>query len=250
MSFPYIPRSPCKWLMRSGMARVCSRTISRPGSPWDCLQAAHTRAALLIVTSTFSRMGAAAAEREGSRATGREVAALPVWKTVRLGGYADVNALREALDSSECGTGRKAPLLTRIANAADISCRLGESAAEIIGRPAFRLSRERREVAVVLVSVAQLGFAADAALADIYARAAAYGLALCPAELAPYLRLQYRDQPLGEFLRVAMAPLETYAGEPTDLTVANGGSGLLLVGGDARGKLIVPVATRFVFMRP
>ena len=202
--------------------------------------------ALLTLSVVFVPVAerAAAAEPGGQR-----IAAFPVWKTVRLGGYADVNALREALDSGDCGTARQPPLVTRIANAVDISCRLGESAAEIIGRPAFRLSRERRDVAVVLVSVAQLGFAADPTLADIYARAQMRGLALCPAELAPYLRLQYRDQPLGEFLRVAMAPIATYAGEPTDLTVANGGSGLLLVGGDARRELIVPIATRFVFVR-
>ena len=215
---------------------------------WHFRRACLVAAALLIGCGVLLPVHAVAAEPVALAAAERQIAALPVWKTVRLGGYADVNALREALDSTDCGAGRQPPLVTRIANTGDISCRLGESAAEIIGRPAFRLSRERRDIPVVLVSVAQLGFAADAALTDIYVRAQAHGLALCPAELAPYLRLQYRDQPLGEFLRVAMPPIATYAGEPTDLTVANGGSGLLLVGGDARGELIVPVATRFVFM--
>jgi hypothetical protein len=205
--------------------------------------------AALLTLSVVSVPARAAAAERGAADGAHSAAAIRVWKTVRIGGYTDVNALREALDSSDCGTARKAPLVTRIVNAADTSCRLGESAAEIIGRPGFGLSRERRDIAVAVVSVAQLGFATDAPLADIYDHAAMLGLSLCPAEVAAYLRLQYRDQPVGEFLRIAMAPVATYAGEPTDLTIANGGAGLLLVGGDARPELVVPVATRFVFVR-
>jgi hypothetical protein len=53
-------------------------------------------------------------------------------------------------------------------------------------------------------------------------------------------RLQYLNQPLGEFLHIAMVPIAGRGGEPTDLTVANGGAGLVLIGGDAHPNLVMP----------
>jgi hypothetical protein len=67
--------------------------------------------------------------------------------------------------------------------------------------------------------------------------------------VAPQLRLQYSDQPLGEFL-VAMEPIETWKGEPIILTVANGGAGLVILGRDGRANAPIPVGSRFLFVRP
>jgi hypothetical protein len=58
------------------------------------------------------------------------------------------------------------------------------------------------------------------------------------------------NQPLGESLHIAMAPVVTDEGDVVDLSVAIGGAGLLLIGGDARPDLIVPPTIRFVFVRP
>ena len=76
------------------------------------------------------------------------------------------------------------------------------------------------------------------------------GLELCPEEVGPQLRLQYLTQPTGEFLHVAMKPQRTYRGEPTDFTLANGGTGLALLGGGARPDLVIPWNVKFVFVRP
>ena len=101
-----------------------------------------------------------------------------------------------------------------------------------------------------MASVSALGFGeAGASLKEIYARASRLGLALGPAEVGPALRLGYLDQPLGEFLRIAMNPVARYGGEPVDFTIGNGGAGLLLIGGDFRSGLVVSGATRFVFVR-
>ena len=56
---------------------------------------------------------------------------------------------------------------------------------------------------LVVVSAADLGLAVESAsLKDIYSRAENLGLGLAPAEVGPELRLQYFNQPTGEFLNI------------------------------------------------
>ncbi len=156
--------------------------------------------------------------------------AIPVWKTIAIGTYKGVDA---AMDAGPC------PIA------------LGDWADEILGRPSFPFSRKPTELDLVVVSVADLGFGDQGApLRDIYARALASGLELCPAEVGPVLRLNYLDQPPGEFLHVAMRPVARYSGELVDLTLGNGGNDLLLIGGDARPEAMLPGSVRLVFVRP
>lgn len=153
------------------------------------------------------------------------------WKTIRIGTYADSLALRNALG--------------------DIGCSAGGSAAEILARPAFTLSSEGMDVELVAVSAAELGLRGEtASLRQIYAVAQKLGFELAPAEIGAQLRLQYLDQPAGEFLVIAMAPIETWTGEPIILTVANGGAGLILIGQDGRADAEISVTSRLVFVRP
>jgi hypothetical protein len=84
----------------------------------------------------------------------------------------------------------------------------------------------------------------------VYKRARQVGLELCPAEVAPKLRLDYRDQPLGDALNIAMEPVATHSGEPTILALVNFGTGLALIGSDGRSKFMVPRTWRFVFALP
>jgi len=176
--------------------------------------------------------GNALAQSEGPRSQAAPVAApaFPAWKRLTLGTYKGVNALRAALDAARV--------------------RVGESADEILGRPGFAFSQVRTDVDLVVVSVAELGFNDSASLADIYRRAGELGLELCPAEAAPLLRLQYTEQPMGEFLNVAMRPVETYAGQPIALSVANAGTGPLLLGGEGHPGSLLNVMAKLVFVRP
>jgi hypothetical protein len=162
---------------------------------------------------------------------GNVAADIPVWKTITLGTRGSAIALRRALHAARCG--------------------VGDQAAEVLDGPAFRVATTKAAVDLVVLSVAELGFGAQGApLAKIYADAARLGLQLCPVEVAPELRLQYLNQPLGEFLNIAMAPVANRRGEIVGLSVANGGAGLILIGGSAEPGFIMPAGARFVFVRP
>ena len=161
----------------------------------------------------------------------RSVADLPAWKRITLGSYSNSLTLRNALDA--------------------IGCHVGGSAAEILARPAFIVSTTRKEVELVTVSAAALGFETDTVtLAAIYERAQRLGLRIAAAEVGPQLRLQYLDQPMGEFLAIGMDPIKTWSGEEAILNVANGGAGLILIGQDGRAGAAISVISRFVFERP
>jgi hypothetical protein len=159
----------------------------------------------------------------------RSAVAVPVWKTITVGTFANSFALRDALDAAGCG---------------------GNSIAEILARSSFILSGTKTDVELVAVSAAELGFQTDtASLASIYARAQQLGFGLAAPEVAPQLRLQYFDQPIGEFLIIGMEPIKTWNGEPIILTVANGGAGLILIGQDGSADAEIPVVSRFLFVR-
>jgi hypothetical protein len=106
-------------------------------------------------------------------------------------------------------------------------------------------------VNLVLTTVSDLGFGENgASLGDVYARASQLGLAPCPAEAGPILRLAYPDQPLGEYLHIAMEPVARFDGRPTHFTVAKGLAGWLLLGDDVRSDLVMASDVRVVFVRP
>jgi hypothetical protein len=155
--------------------------------------------------------------------------AVPVWRTITIGTFANSFALLNALDAAGCG--------------------IGGLAGEILARPAFTVGTGQTSVELFAVSAAELGFQIGTArLADIYARAQQLGFGLAAAEVAPQLRLQFLDQPIGEFL-IGMEPIKTWNGEPVILTVANGGAGLVLIGRDGSAHAEIPVASRFLFVR-
>src|SRR5262245_35960606 len=153
-----------------------------------------------------------------------------IWRTTTLGSHKGVDSYRDALDAAKM--------------------KIGDAADEILGRPAFHYVRERTEVELTLVSAAELGVESESHLSDVYQRATQLGLALCPPEVGPQLRLDYRDQPVGESLLIAMEPVKTYYGALTILALMNFGSGLALVGSDGRDEFMVPGYLRFVFAIP
>jgi hypothetical protein len=169
----------------------------------------------------------------GAQSSGLNVkkrAHFQIWRTITLGTHKGVNAYRDALDSARI--------------------KIGDSADEILGRPAFPYTRTKIDVELALLSAAELGVESESALSDVYKRARQVGLELCPAEVGPQLRLGYRNQPLGDALNIAMEPVATYSGNPTILALVNFGTGLALIGSDGRWEFMVPRTWRFVFALP
>lgn len=110
------------------------------------------------------------------------------WKTIQLGtGLQTANDFRKAVKKA--------------------GVKIGDWANDTLGKPALMVAESVTEVELVVASVAELGFKDRATCKDIYVRAQGLGLDLCPPEVGPQLRLQYMDQPKGEWLIIAMEPI-------------------------------------------
>lgn len=113
------------------------------------------------------------------------VSCFPIWKTITLGtGFKTADDFRRALKVG--------------------GYRINDWANDILDGPAFKAANQETEVNLVRVSVAELGFPNGATRQEIYNRAQKFGLDLCPPEVGPQLRLQYKDQPMGEWLVIGM----------------------------------------------
>jgi hypothetical protein len=211
------------------VARMSLRHRSR------CARRLHTALALClgfaVSLSAALAQDKPTLDAQSSQVNVNKPAHLQIWRTITLGTYKGVDAYRDALD------------LARI--------KVGDSADEILGRPAFPFATTKTDVELAVLSSADLGVESDqSSLAEVYKRARQAGLELCPAEVGPQLRLDYRNQPLGETLDIAMEPVATYSGDPTILTLVNWGTGLMLIGRDGRSDSMLFRKSRFVFALP
>jgi hypothetical protein len=73
------------------------------------------------------------------------------------------------------------------------------SAERLFASDYFTTSETQYSVTIVELTVCDLGFPRGATIAEVYERSGQLGLALCPLELGPHLRLQYLDQPEGHW---------------------------------------------------
>jgi hypothetical protein len=160
----------------------------------------------------------------------RQFADATTWKTISLGTFKSNFAMFDTLDAT--------------------GIHVGDLAAQVLHRPSFTIGNVKMNVQLVVLSAADLGFGEPVPLAELYAQARKLGYELCPPEVVAQLRLQYLNQPLGEFLNIAMEPIATFEGELTSLSIANGGAGLMIVGQPMSAGSVPDPATRFVFIRP
>lgn len=94
-----------------------------------------------------------------------------------------------------------------------VPCRTGLSASEVL--ESLAPDDVPGRVDVVRCAVGDLCAEDRVSLRDLYECAAGRGLQLCPAALAPRLRLDYLDQPRGEWLYVAMRQMPDRDGSPS-----------------------------------
>lgn len=135
-----------------------------------------------------------------------DTTALKVWKTIKLGGVKNGKGFVSEIEKRDC--------------------RVGDWAKHMLSQKVFSVAKEETDIDLIVLSVAELGFKDGANYCDTCARAIELGLELCPAEVGPQLRLQYADQPRGEWLVIAMEPIR----------VSGGGLGVFLVGHDGGGR--------------
>jgi hypothetical protein len=94
--------------------------------------------------------------------------------------------------------------------------------------------RNKAKVDIMLFSLAELGLdsvsnrAHGVEYEEICERAKQLGLLMCPAEVGLQLRLQYKKQPLGEWIVIAMEPIIGSDNEPKLFIVGRNNIGLWL----------------------
>ncbi|OGL74276.1 hypothetical protein A3C96_00415 [Candidatus Uhrbacteria bacterium RIFCSPHIGHO2_02_FULL_60_10] len=147
--------------------------------------------------------------------------------TVVLGTYPTAAKLREALEAA----GHK----------------ISDWAGDILAKTP--ISKEKAELDLFEVTVAELGFAQGAARADIYRRAVELGFAVVPAEAGALLRLQLGSQVKGERLLIGMEPLAGRSGDPDVFDVERGGGGSWLYASDGGAGSVWSPGDRWVFGR-
>lgn len=105
---------------------------------------------------------------------------------------------------------------------------ISDYANSMMENPDFITGTSREEAKLVRLTVADLGFKMSTTIDQIYERAQALGLELCPPDTGPNYRLQYKDQPLGEWVRIGMKQISGSGGSPSVFRLERSGRGLWL----------------------
>lgn len=87
-------------------------------------------------------------------------------------------------------------------------------AKDIMNKSDFVPSQTKKPLELVVLSVANLGFKSGATRQEIYDKALELGLEICPPDVGPEFRLQYQNQPKGEWLLMGMKPIVDADGYP------------------------------------
>jgi hypothetical protein len=137
---------------------------------------------------------AATAETYDRRIAPRELA---TWKIVTIGEQRSVKDLVKTLANNDF--------------------QVSDWARDILQK--ITLADGETEVELVQITVRELGFGEGACREAIYHRAKELGIDLVPAEVGPQLRLQYPDQPLEDWVLLAMEPVVDSSGDLTVFSV-------------------------------
>lgn len=138
-------------------------------------------------------------------------------------------------------------------NLKDQNIGINEYGLKIINHPSFVISPQKNKLLSVEISVNDLGFPNGAVTKEIYQKAEELGLRLCPAELGPYIRLQYLDQPIdppkGNWLNIAMKKLSDEPDFPNGFYLRRREDGFWLRGYLASPDHLWCSTDRFIFLK-
>lgn len=132
-----------------------------------------------------------------------------VWKTIRLGTCENRLAFKDGFVKSEsklCGWAEQV----------------------ILEQPGSFIGTISREINLVKLSKADLGLEENVTDDKVIAEALKLDLELCSEEVGPQLRMQYKNQPEGERLRIAMKRIKAEGYSPHMFEVARDGNGFWL----------------------
>lgn len=105
---------------------------------------------------------------------------------------------------------------------------LSDYAKRMMDNKDFTTSKKQEQIDLIRLTVGDLGFPNGATTKEIYEKAEELGLELCPAETGPNLRLNYLDQPMGEWFRIAMKQISDADGYPYVFDLDHDDDGLWL----------------------
>ena len=107
--------------------------------------------------------------------------------------------------------------------------KMGDTARFMMKSKDFTTEPQQEQISLVHLTVdALFNDGRNHTTDEVYARAKDLGLELCPAELGPHLRLAYKDQPLNEWIYVAMQQIADPGRYSRVFGVGRGGDGLWL----------------------
>jgi len=96
---------------------------------------------------------------------------------------------------------------------------LSEWTDDLLSRMKPSERKKETNLKLVILSVADMGFKQGATTREIYARAKELGLELASAEAGPELRLQYDEQPKGDYVLIGMESIADRDGRPRVFSV-------------------------------
>lgn len=151
----------------------------------------------------------------------------PAWMTIKLGTQKKVADLRKGI--------------------LDVGDRIGDWGDDTLKRTA--VASEPTEIELFRATVAEIGFPSGGTWAQIRAELDEFGFGNCPAEVGPQLRLQYTNQPNGEWLWVVMEPITDSVGFLGVFCVAHDSDVRWLCSGYGRPDGVLDGAYGLVFCR-
>lgn len=138
-------------------------------------------------SSFASRFGAILNELANEHRLTQPLLERPPFATIEVGTYKSVADLRQAL--TEDGS------------------RIGDWASNLMGRPEFTLLTEPAKLDLYTASNAELGYPNGCTVAQSFEALEKIGAVKLPHEAGAQYRLQYKDQPLGEWRLMYMDPI-------------------------------------------